>query len=282
MFRSLKSSRIAAAGLAVALLAGAVTSATASGGDTEKPVRQSWSWSGPFGTFDRAQLQRGYKVYKEVCANCHSMNLVAFRNLSDKGGPEFTADQVKALAATFTVKDGPNDKGEMFERPGRPADRFPAPFPNPETAKASLGGVPPDLSLLAKARSYERGVMLSLVDLVTQYQEHGVDYISSLLTGYAEAPHGVTVGEGLNYNKYFPGGQLSMAPPLNPDQVDYTDGTKGTVEQYAKDVAAFMMWAAEPKMEERKRIGAYFMLLMILLAGFTYFTKKKVWSDVVH
>ncbi|HRK24643.1 MAG TPA: cytochrome c1 [Beijerinckiaceae bacterium] len=282
MFRSLTPRRIAAAVLASGLIAGAASIAHAAGGDTPKPEKQSWSFSGPFGTFDRAQLQRGFKVYKEVCANCHSLNLVAFRNLSDKGGPEFSVDQVKALAATYQIKDGPNDKGEMFERPGRPADKFPSPFPNPEAAKASLGGAPPDLSLIAKARSYERGVVLSLVDLVTQYQEHGPDYLVALLAGYSDPPAGVTVGSGLAYNKYFPGGQLSMAQPLNPDQVEYTDGTKGTVEQYAKDVTAFLMWAAEPKMEDRKRIGAFFMMLMITLAFFTYFTKKKVWSRVQH
>lgn len=282
MFRSLTIKRIAAVALAAGLMTGIASSAKAAGGDTEKPPRQSWSWTGPFGTFDRAQLQRGFKVYKEVCANCHSMRLVAFRNLSDKGGPEFSTDQVKALAATYTVKDGPNDKGEMFERPGRPADRFPSPFPNMEAAKAALGGAPPDLSLIAKARTYERGVLLSLVDIVTQYQEQGPDYLTALLTGYVDPPAGVKVGDGLNYNKFFPGNQLSMANPLNPGQVDYTDGAPATVEQYAKDVTAFLMWAAEPKLEDRKRIGAFFMLMMIVLAMMTYFTKKRIWSDVVH
>lgn len=283
MFRSLMIAKIAAAGLAAGLLAGSVATASAAGGDVEKPPRLSWSWSGPFGTFDRAQLQRGFRIYKEVCSSCHGLKLVSLRNLSDKGGPEFSAGQVKELAATYKVTDGPNDKGEMFERPGRPSDRFPSPFPNPEAAKASLGGVPPDLSLIAKARTYERGVLLSLVDLVTQYQEQGPDYIAALLSGYSDAPKGVTVANGLAYNKYFPAGQqLSMQPPLNPGQVEYTDGTPTTVEQYAKDVTAFLMWAAEPKMEDRKRTGAFFMVLMILLAGFTYFTKKKIWSNVSH
>ncbi len=281
MFRSLTPRRFAALGLAACLVAGAAATAHAAG-DAVKPPKQSWSWSGPFGTFDRAQLQRGFKVYKEVCSSCHSMNLVAIRTLADKGGPEFSQAQVKELAATYTVKDGPNDKGEMFERPGRPADRFPAPFANDEAAKAAMNAVPPDLSLLVKARSYERGVMLSLVDLVTQYQEHGADYMAALLTGYVDPPKGVTVEDGLNYNTYFPGNKLAMAKPLNDGQVDYSDGSPATVEQYAKDVTAFLMWAAEPKLEERKRIGAFFMILMILLAGFTYFSKKKVWSDVQH
>ena len=282
MFRSTLIARIAAAGLAVGLLAGVAGSASAAGGDLEKPPRLSWSWSGPFGTFDRAQLQRGFKVYKEVCSNCHGLSLVALRNLSDKGGPEFSAGQVKELAATYTVKDGPNDKGEMFERPGRPSDKFPAPFPNPEAAKAIHNAVPPDLSLMPKARTYERGVLLSLVDLVTQYQEQGADYVSALLNGYVDAPKGVKVEDGLNYNLYFPGNKIAMAKPINDGQVDYSDGSPQTVAQYSKDVTAFLMWTAEPKLEERKRVGAFFMVLMILLAGFTYFTKKKVWANVAH
>lgn len=282
MFRSMTRGRIAAVVVAASVLTGAATTAFAAGGDQPKPPRVSWSWSGPFGTFDRAQLQRGFKVYKEVCSACHGLKLVAFRNLSDKGGPEFSAAQIKALSATYQVKDGPNDKGEMFERPGRAADYFPSPFPNEEAAKASLGGVPPDLSLMAKARTYERGVLLSLVDLVTQYQEQGPDYLHALLTGYVDPPAGTTVAAGLNYNTYFPGHFLSMAKPLNEGQVEYTDGSPQTVDQYAKDVTAFLMWTAEPKMEERKRIGAFFMILMILLACFTYFTKKKIWSDVAH
>lgn len=282
MFGSLKSNRVTAALLAAGLLIGGASAAMAAGGEQPKPPRQSWSWSGPFGTFDRAALQRGFKVYKDVCAACHGLKYVAFRNLSDKGGPEFSEAQVKALAATYQVKDGPNDKGEMFERPGRAADYFPSPFPNEEAAKASLGGNPPDLSLIAKARTYERGVLLSLVDLVTQYQEQGPDYLYALLTGYDEPPAGTKVADGLNYNTYFPGHMISMAKPLNADQVEYGDGTPQTVEQYAKDVTTFLMWAAEPKMEERKRIGAFFMLLMLVLAMFTYFTKKKIWSNVAH
>ena len=282
MFRSMTKGRVAAVIVAASVLSGAATTVFAAGGDQPKPSRESWSWSGPFGTFDRAQTQRGFKVYKEVCSACHGLKLVAFRNLSDKGGPEFSAAQVKALAATYQVKDGPNDKGEMFERPGRAADYLPSPFPNEEAAKASLGGVPPDLSLIAKARTYERGVLLSLVDVVTQYQEQGPDYLYSLLTGYHDAPAGTTVPNGLNYNTYFPGHMISMAKPLNDGQVDYTDGSPQTTEQYARDVTAFLMWAAEPKLEDRKRIGAFFMILMILLAAFAYFTKKKVWSDVAH
>jgi ubiquinol-cytochrome c reductase cytochrome b/c1 subunit len=282
MFGSKKRNRLTVTVVAAGFLLGGALSAMAAGGDQPKPPRQSWSWTGPFGTFDRAQLQRGAQVYKEVCAACHGLKYVAFRNLSDKGGPEFSDAQVKALAATYQVKDGPNDKGEMFERPGRAADYFPSPFPNEEAAKASLGGNPPDLSLIAKARTYERGVLLSLVDLVTQYQEQGPDYVYALLTGYDEPPAGTAVPNGLNYNTYFPGHMISMAKPLNNDQVDYTDGSPKTTEQYAKDVTAFLMWTAEPKMEERKRIGAFFMLLMLVLGASAYFTKKKIWSNVAH
>ena len=212
MFRSTLIARIAAAGLAVGLLAGVAGSASAAGGDLEKPPRLSWSWSGPFGTFDRAQLQRGFKVYKEVCSNCHGLSLVALRNLSDKGGPEFSVGQVKELAATYTVKDGPNDKGEMFERPGRPSDKFPAPFPNPEAAKAIHNAVPPDLSLMPKARTYERGVLLSLVDLVTQYQEQGADYVSALLETGNGAPATLVT--------------TTAAYPGYPERIEIT-GTKG-------------------------------------------------------
>lgn len=281
MFRSLKIGTMAAATALGVLLAG-VAPALAAGGDQPKPPRQSWSWSGPFGTFDRAQLQRGFKVYKEVCSACHGMKYIAFRNLSDKGGPEFSEAQVKALAATYSVKDGPNDKGEMFERPGRAADYLPTPYANEEAAKASFGGVPPDLSLMAKARTYERGVVLSLIDLVTQYQEQGPDYIYALLNGYVDPPADVKVGDGLNYNTYFPGHMISMVKPLTDGQVDYSDGTPATVSQYARDVTAYLMWTAEPKMEERKRIGAFFMILMLVLGIFTYFTKKKIWSNVAH
>jgi cytochrome c1 len=278
MFRSLTTGRFIAAAFAAVVMHGATGSALAAG-EGLKPPKQSWSFAGPFGTFDRAQLQRGFKVYKEVCASCHGLNLVALRNLSDRGGPEFSVAQVRELASTYRVMDGPNDKGDMFERPGRPSDRFPTPFENAEKAKQAHGAVPPDLSLIAKARSYERGVLLSLVDLVTQYQEHGADYITALLIGYVDPPKGVTVEQGLHYNLYFPGNKLAMAKPLNPDQVEYTDGTKGTVEQYAKDVTAFLVWAAEPKMETRKQTGWYFMLLMIVLAGSLYYTKKKIWAD---
>ena len=179
----------AIAGLVAGLMTGLGSLPATAAGDRVDPPRTAWSFAGPFGTFDRAQLQRGYKVYKEVCASCHSANLLRFRNLSQPGGPEFSVAQVANLAATFKVKDGPNEQGEMFERDGRPADRFPAPFANDMAARAANGGaLPPDMSVLAKARTYERGFPWFLIDIVTQYQEMGPDYIAALLTGYVDPP----------------------------------------------------------------------------------------------
>ncbi|MBN8958154.1 MAG: cytochrome c1 [Rhizobiales bacterium] len=251
--------------------------------ETPHPPRQSWSFAGPFGTFDRAQLQRGFKVYHEVCAACHSMHLLSFRNLSEPGGPEFTKAQVAALAAQAKVQDGPNDAGEMFERAARPADRFPSPFPNDNAARAANGGaLPPDFSVLAKARSYERGFPWFIFDIFTQYQEQGVDYIVALLHGYEEPPQGFALPEGANYNKFFPGHALGMPKPIEDGRVEYTDGTPGTLDNYSKDVAAFMMWAAEPHLEARKRIGFQTMIFLLVFAGLLYFAKKKVWSTAPH
>jgi ubiquinol-cytochrome c reductase cytochrome b/c1 subunit len=270
--------------IALFLAAGVAAPFTMPAGAAEgapEPPRQSWSFSGPFGQYDRAQLQRGFQVYKEVCASCHSLSLLSFRNLSEPGGPGFSPAQVTALALTYQVKDGPNDAGEMFERAGRPADRFPAPFPNDNAARSANGGVlPPDLSVIAKARTYERGFPRFIFDIFTQFQEQGPDYLVALLTGYEDPPQGFTPPEGTHYNKYFPGHAIGMPMPINPDQVEYTDGTPTTVEQYAKDVTAFLMWAAEPHMEQRKRIGFQVMIFLIVFAGLLYFTKKKVWSDV--
>jgi cytochrome c1 len=245
--------------------------------DNPAPPRQKWSFSGPFGTYDRAQLQRGLEVYREVCAVCHGLKMVAFRNLEDLG---YSEAQVKAIAAEYKIPDGPNDQGEMFEREGRPADYFPPPWPNENAARARYNGVPPDFSVLAKARTYDRGFPWFVFDMFTQFQEQGVDYIHALLTGYEEKPPaGFTLPPGNFYNKYFPGHALSMPPPLSDKRVDYTDGSPTTVDQYSKDVAAFMMWAAEPHLEARKRIGFQVMIFLIVFAGLLYFTKKKVWAN---
>jgi ubiquinol-cytochrome c reductase cytochrome c1 subunit len=243
--------------------------------ETPNPPRQSWSFSGPFGTFDKAQLQRGFKVYHDVCSNCHSLNLVAFRNLGDPGGPGFSEGQVKALAATYKIKDGPNDAGEMFERPGRPSDHFPWAFANPEAARAALSAVPPDMSLLAKARSYERGFPLFILDALTQFQEQGPDYIVALMEGYKK-------DGDLNWNEYFPGNKIGMPKPLSDGAVEYTDGSPQTVHQYAQDVAAFLTWAAEPKLEERKRMGFRVIIFLIVFAVLLYFVKKRIWANVAH
>lgn len=243
-----------------------------------QPPSLKWSFSGPFGQYDQGQLQRGFKVYKEVCASCHSMSLVAFRNLAEPGGPGFNEKQVEALAAEYKIKDL-DDKGEAIERDGRPADRFPAPFPNALAAAAANGGVaPPDLSTIAKARTYERGFPWWIIDIFTQFQEQGPDYIHALLVGYEEPPQGFTMPPGGNYNKYFPGHVIAMPQPLSNDQVTYDDGTPQTLDQYSRDVSAFLMWAAEPHLVARKRLGFQVMIFLIVLSGLLYFTKKKVWS----
>lgn len=246
--------------------------------ELEQPVppRQKWSFSGPFGTFDRAQLQRGLKVYREVCSVCHGMKLVAFRNLEGLG---YSEAQVKQIASEYKIKDL-NDQGESIERPGRPADYFPTPWPNELAARARYNAVPPDFSVLAKARTYERGFPWFVFDIFTQYREEGVDYIHAVLIGFEEKPPaGFTLPAGTNYNKYFPGHAIAMPPPLSDKQVEYTDGSPTTVDQYSKDVTAFMMWAAEPHMEARKRIGFQVMIFLIVFASLLYFTKKKVWAD---
>jgi cytochrome c1 len=245
------------------------------------PPRQHWSFAGPFGKFDRSQLQRGLKVYREVCSVCHGLKSIAFRNLADPGGPGFTTAQAEAIAAEYKIQDGPNDQGEMFERPGRLADYFPTPFPNEQAARARYNAVPPDLSVIAKARGFERGFPYWVLDMLTQYQEQGSDYITALLHGYEDKPPaGVTLPLGNFYNKYYPGHAIAMPPPLTDQRVDYTDGSPMTVEQYAKDMAAFLMWAAEPHLEQRKRIGLQVFVFLIVLAGLLYFTKKKVWRAV--
>jgi cytochrome c1 len=248
--------------------------------DAPQPPRQKWSFAGPFGKYDQAQLQRGFKVYREVCTNCHSAEMLTFGALASAGGPGFTEAQAAAVADEYRIKDV-DDRGSAIERAGRPADHFPAPFANELAAQAANGGVaPPDMSTLAKARTYERGFPWFVFDMITQYQEQGPDYIAALLNGYEEAPKGFQLPEGGNYNKYFPGHAIAMPPPLQPGQVTFDDGAPQTVEQYAKDVAAFLEWVAEPHLVERKRIGFQVMIFLILLAGLMYFTKKKVWSAV--
>jgi ubiquinol-cytochrome c reductase cytochrome b/c1 subunit len=265
--------------VAGALFAGSVQNARAE--EQEAPPSLKWSFSGPFGKFDRASMQRGLKVYKEVCSACHALSYIAFRNLADPGGPGYSVAQATAFAAEYKIKDGPNDQGEMFDRPGRPADYIPAPFPNEQAARAAYGGaLPPDLSLITKARSYERGFPRFVLDFFTQFQEQGPNYVAALLQGFEEKPPaGVTIPNGTYYNKYFPGHSIKMPKPLSDGQVTFDDGSPATVAQYAKDVTTFLMWTAEPHMEARKRMGLQVFVFLILFAGLMYFTKKKVWAD---
>jgi cytochrome c1 len=244
--------------IALALSALAGTAQAAEG--TAPLPSQHWSFSGLFGTYDRAAAQRGLQVYRNVCSACHGLRLVAFRTLEDLG---YSEDQVKAIAAEYEVTDGPDDEGEMFTRAGIPADRFVSPFPNDNAARAANGGaLPPDLSLMTKARA------------------HGPDYLYALLTGYEEPPADVELMDGQYYNKFFPGNQLAMPPPLTEDAVEYADGTEASVDQMAHDVTVFLNWAAEPELEERKRMGIKVILFLIVLTAMLYAVKRKVWSDV--
>lgn len=221
-----------------------------------------WPHDGMFGTYDRGALQRGYLVYKQVCASCHSMNLMAFRNLAAIG---FSEEEIKAVAAEYKVTDGPNDEGQMFEREARPSDRFVAPFANEKAARAANNGaLPPDLSLIIKAR------------------HGGEDYIYSLLQGYDEAPpEHVKIMDGMNYNPYFPGGQIGMPNPLSGDDlVTYADGTKATREQMARDVTQFLAFASEPHMEDRKRFGIRTILFLLVMAAVFYGAKRQIWSKL--
>ena len=255
-----------------------------------EPPYIDWAFSGPFGRFDPQQLQRGFQVYRDVCANCHGLSLVAFRNLASENGPRFTEEEVAALAAEYQITDGPNDAGEMFERPGRPSDRLPSPFPNEQAARSSNNGAyPPDLSLIAKARAVKRGFPMFLVDVFTQYQEMGPDYIHALLTGYRDPPEGVEIADGQYYNPFFIAGHsLAMPPPLQDGGITYAQNADepaendvpATVDQYAQDVAAFLVWAAEPHRVERKRLGLMVVLFLVVLSGLVYYTKKKVWAYV--
>ena len=270
-----------AAGLAFVAIPALAQDAGAPAMENPLPPRQSWSFAGPVGKFDTAQLQRGYQIYREVCSNCHSMHFMSFRNLTDAGGPSFSESQIKALAATFKVQDGPNDAGEMFERPGRASDPFPSPFANEQAARAANGGaLPPDMSVLAKARDIEGAWYDFLVQPFTQYQEPGVDYIHALLNGYKDKPADFALPEGKYYNVYFPGHAIGMPPPLSDGQVTYTDGSPQTLEQYSHDVAAFLMWAAEPKLDQRKQTGLKAVVFLIVFAGLLYALKRRIWAGL--
>ena len=233
---------------------------TALAAEAPTPPELHWSFQGIFGTYDRAALARGFQVYKEICSACHSMNLMHYRNLQDIG---FSEDQVKQIAASVQVTDGPNDAGDMFERPGRPSDTFKPPFANENAARAANNGaLPPDLSLIVKAR------------------KGGPDYVDGILTGFSDPPADMKMAQGMYYNKYFPGHQIAMPPPLYDGAVTYPDGTKATVDQMASDVSNFLAWASEPKLEERHFIGVKSVLFLIVLTVLLYGAKRKIWAAV--
>ena len=222
-----------------------------------------WSFKGLFGKFDRGALQRGYQVYTEVCSSCHSMKYLSYRNLAEKGGPEFSIAEAKAIAASFEVTDGPNDDGEMFTRPGKLSDKFVMPYDNVKAAQAANGGAyPPDMSVLVKARG------------------GGVDYIYSLLQGYEDPPVGMSLDDGVYYNKYMYGNKIKMANQLSDGLIEYGDGTTASVEQMSKDVTTFLMWAAEPHLESRHQMGFKAIVYLIILTILVYFSMKKIWSRI--
>ena len=226
-------------------------------------LKTDWSFKGLFGKFDRGSLQRGYQVYTEVCSSCHSMKYVSYRNLAEKGGPEFSEDQAKAIAASFEVTDGPNDDGEMYTRPGKLSDKFVMPYDNVKAAQAANGGAyPPDMSVLVKARG------------------DGVDYIYSLLQGYEDPPVGMSLDDGVYYNKYMYGNKIKMSAPLSDGIIEYSDGTNASVEQMSKDVTTFLMWAAEPSLEARHQMGFKAILYLIILTTLVYFSMKRIWSRI--
>ena len=225
-------------------------------------IKNNWSFNGLFGTFDRASLQRGFQVYKEVCSGCHSVQYLSYRNLVEKGGPEFSIEEAKAIASQDELEDGPNSNGEMFTRSARLSDKFVKPYPNVQASTAANGGAyPPDMSVLAKARS------------------GGADYIYSLLLGYKEAPAGFELDDSVYYNKYMSGNKIKMSEPLYDEMVEYSDGTLATKEQLAKDVTTFLVWSSEPHLEEQHRMGFKTLLYLIVLISLVYMSKKKVWSQ---
>jgi len=277
---------IAAAALVAAI--GMAPAQAAEGGAHVE--RQSWSFGGIFGTYDTNQLQRGFQVFREVCASCHGANLLAFRNLMEPGGPEFSEAQVRALAAEYEVADATAEGGV---RPAVPADRWPSPFANAqEAADANGGSVPPDLSVIAKARGVTDPFPTWIFNYFTAYQEGGSDYLHALLTGYhdevpATAPEGFELPEGKFYNDYFPGHAIAMGPPLADGSIDYADAENGasapeTLDQYATDVAAYLMWVADPHLVSRKQTGFIVLVFLVLFAGLMYGTKRKLWAGIEH
>ena len=254
--------QLVAIAASLVLTLGLVGSRTAyAAGAAEEPPDHDWKHTGVFGTFDRSELQRGFQVFQEVCASCHSLDYIAFRNLTEIG---FSEDQIKAIAAEYEVEDGPDDEGEMFMRPAKASDYFPAPFANPQAARAANGGAyPPDLSLIVKARN------------------NGLDYLYAVLTGYEEEPPGsFELAEGMNYNRYFPGHQIAMPEPLYEEAVEYADGTEATLEQLAHDVSVFLAWTAEPELEVRKKTGLKVLIFIAIFTALLYIIKRRIWAKL--
>ena len=221
---------------------------------------KNWSFSSIFGTFDKASAQRGFQVYKEVCAGCHGMRLISYRNLAALG---YNQDELKAIASQFEITDGPNDDGEFFTRPGRPSDKFASPYPNKKAAIAANGGAyPPDLSLIIKARP------------------NGANYLHALLSGYVEPPKNMKVPEGMYYNKFYSGNLIAMPQPLYEDGIEYLDGTKASPDQMAIDVTTFLAWASEPELEERKQLGITVILFLIVFSILSYFSMRQIWAPI--
>jgi ubiquinol-cytochrome c reductase cytochrome c1 subunit len=249
--------------LKIGLLILLLTSFTSLFASDKELIKVDWSFKGMTGRFDRSSLQRGYQVYNEVCASCHSMNLLSYRNLGEKGGPEFSIDQVKAIAASFEVTDGPDSQGEMFTRPGRPSDKFVSPYPNVQASTAANGGAyPPDMSVLVKAR------------------KGGADYIYSVLMGYEEAPQDFELEDGVYYNRYMGGNKIKMAKPLLEGSVTYIDGTEATESQMAMDVTTFLAWASEPHLEARHQTGFKVIMYLIILTILVYLSMRRLWLRI--
>ncbi len=282
----------AAAAALLAMTLGAGAAAWAAGGEPVHIERQKWTFSGPLGMFEAGQLQRGFKVYTEVCARCHAIQRLSFRNLVQPGGPEFPEAGVKSLAADkYKVDAEPNDQGKIVKRPAVLADRIPGPYKNEQEARASQpgGALPPDLTLITKARSVESHAPFYMVplnmmrDILAGYQEGGADYVYAYLTGYKDPPAGAKVPDGMNYNTAFPSPHFTAMP--NPfaggdGLVKYDDGTPGTVDNYVRDVTAFLAWAGDPSLAERKRLGLLVMAYLLITAVLLYFAKRRIWSKV--
>lgn len=285
---TMNGAKIGAAALVLATALAAGGHALAAGGEHVHIDRQKWSFSGFLGRFDEAQLQRGFKVYVETCARCHGLKRIAFRNLAEPGGPSFPEAAIKSLANTYQVDAEPNDQGKVVKRPAILVDHLPSPYKNDQEARAALNGaLPPDLSLMAKARGIESNAPFymvpknMLVDIVTGYQEAGADYIYAYLTGFTDPPADVKVANSMNYNRAFPAPHMTAMP--NPfaggdGLVKYDDATPRTVDNYARDVSAFLAWTADPRLEERKRLGLMVTIYLLITAILFYLAKRRIWA----